>query len=122
MNLVALVALGGAIGSVSRYLLGILFKWIFPFAFPFSTLLINIAGSFCIGYLYSSFQHQSSFPIIKPLLIIGVLGGFTTFSSYSFEVLELLENKQIQKALLYVFFSNVFGIAAAYWGYKLFAS
>ena len=121
MNQVIWVAVGGAIGSVSRYLLGILLKWAVPAPFPLSTLLINILGSFFIGYLYSSYQHHDSFPIIKPLLIIGVLGGFTTFSSFSFEVVELLENKQMQKALLYVLFSNVFGISAAYWGYKLFS-
>ncbi|MDP1727138.1 MAG: fluoride efflux transporter CrcB [Bacteroidota bacterium] len=121
MNQVFLVAIGGALGSVSRYVLGWLIKLVFPVQFPLSTLFVNIIGSFFIGLIFSSLQHHSSFPIIKPLIIIGLLGGFTTFSAFSFEVIELIETKQMVKALLYILLSNGLGITAAYLGYKVLA-
>lgn len=114
-----LVAAEGAVGSVLRYLLGFVIKQTVAVSFPVATLVINVTGSLFIGLLFAYFQHHTSFNLIRPPLIIGLLGGFTTFYAFSFKVIELMENKQITKALLYVFMNNTFGISAAYIGYKL---
>jgi CrcB protein len=119
MKHVALVAVGGAAGSVLRYLAGLAFRPYSGQAFPLSTFTVNIVGCFFIGLFFAIWQHTEAFAIVRPLLIIGLLGGFTTFSSFSFEALSLFENKEHAKALLYITGSNVLGIAAAYLGYKL---
>jgi CrcB protein len=88
---VALVFLGGGIGAVARYALqGLVYRFL-PATFPYGTLAVNIVGSFLIGFLMSFFEERFLVtPALRVFLTIGVLGGFTTFSSFSYETVMLL--------------------------------
>ena len=102
-----LVALGGSIGASSRYLLYLISKNFFPANYLFfNTLIINILGSFLIGYLVV-FMENKNFPqdFLKYFLIIGILGSFTTFSTFSLESVELLVDKKFLLAFFYIFLS-----------------
>src|SRR5687768_6305760 len=89
------VALGGAIGSVLRYQLGRgMTQWLGPqtmIAFPWATLAVNIIGSLAMGVLAGWMQRGGSGETYRLLLGVGVLGGFTTFSAFSFELMMLIE-------------------------------
>ena len=86
---VVLVALGGAAGSVLRYWLGLLVVRVTGPGFPWGTLLINIVGSFIIGWLATGARPDAV--TLRLLLMVGLCGGFTTFSSFSLQTLELLQ-------------------------------
>ena len=112
-----LVALGGGIGSMLRYgtLLMINAKY-----FPWSTLAVNIIGSFLIGLILAlSIKEESILYNWKLFLATGVCGGFTTFSAFSMENMELLQNGKYLLAATYIALSVVLGIAAAFAGFKL---
>lgn len=111
-----LVSSGGALGAILRYSIGNLSKIYFFNSF-YTTLLINIIGSFLIGYLISlGYVKNFSENFIKYFLIIGFLGSFTTFSAFSYEVLDLFLSKKIFLSFTYVIFSISFCIIAAYVG------
>tara|TARA_B100002051_G_C16342330_1_gene442308 strand:- start:54 stop:422 length:369 start_codon:yes stop_codon:yes gene_type:complete len=114
-----LVASGGAIGALSRFFLGNIFHILFSSSF-FGTFLINFIGSFFIGYLIS-LGHTKNFSddFIKYFLIIGFLGSFTTFSAFSYEVIELFLSKKMFLSILYIFASIFFCIVGAYIGIHL---
>ena len=110
------VALGGMIGSVSRYLLGLI--PIKPSSgFPVITFIINIAGAFAIGLIAGALQKNSTLnPQLVLLLKVGVCGGFTTFSTFSLESLSLMQNGHVVTAALYIGASVLFGILAVLCG------
>jgi fluoride exporter len=114
------VAVGGGLGATVRYLLG---GWIVERlggAFPFHTLLINVSGSLAIGVFLVLFTERLVVdPAWRLLLVVGFLGGYTTFSSYTFEALSLLEEGDWLAALGYVLGSNGLGLLAAYAGMVL---
>lgn len=93
-----LVALGSAVGGVARYGIGLLVTARWGNAFPWGTLLINALGSFVIGYA----SGWAANPAVRLLVMVGLCGGFTTFSSFSLETLSLLRLGEWQKALAYV--------------------
>ncbi len=111
------VASGGALGAVLRYLVSL---WVgVQQVFPWATLTINIAGSFAIGMLWGWFAQAEWFQHWgRLLLVVGVLGGFTTFSAFSLESLTLLENGQTTSALTYVLASVVGCLLAVFLGFK----
>ena len=112
-----LVGLGGGIGSILRYATSLL---IGPKYFPYSTLAVNIIGSFVIGLaLGMSLKNEYFLNNWKLFLATGICGGFTTFSSFSAENMELLQNGKAPLALIYIAASVILGIAAAWVGYKL---
>jgi len=84
------VFIGGALGSLARFALSVLIDLI-PGAFPYATVIINIAGSLIIGFCYIYFTHKRKSSIGIALINIGFLGGFTTFSSFSLDNVTLLE-------------------------------
>lgn len=88
---VALVFLGGGIGAAARYgLQGLVYRFL-PATFPYGTIAVNILGSFLIGFLMAFFEERFLvMPSLRVFLTIGVLGGFTTFSSFSYETVMLL--------------------------------
>ena len=114
------VGLGGFLGANARYALG---TWIVQrtgVAFPWHTLLINVTGSLAIGaILVLLTERLVADPAWRLFLVVGFLGGYTTFSSYTFEGLELLREGEWLAALWYVLGSNLLGLAAAYLGMVL---
>jgi CrcB protein len=94
-----LVALGGAIGSVARYLLaGFVHRFASPY-FPFGTFVVNIVGCLVFGTIFAlSEQRFVIGPPLRAFLLIGVLGGFTTFSSFTFETFQLLRDGELMLA------------------------
>lgn len=117
-NALLWVALGGSLGAVGRFLIS---TWLFlPGRFPWATLVINIAGSLAIGVLWGVGQHQPWFEHWgRYLLVVGVLGGFTTFSAFSLETAALLEDGRQLQALTYVTASLAGCVLAALAGQRL---
>ena len=92
MEKVLFVALGGGIGAGLRYLLTELANLHGGAFFPYGTVLANIIGSFCIGVFFVFFSESSNLPpVVKLFFVTGILGGFTTFSSFSLETVTLIE-------------------------------
>lgn len=104
------VAIGGALGSVLRYLT------IFMVGAPLATMLINVLGSFAMGVLYVLLFQRTA---LSPLLMTGVLGGFTTFSAFSLDALKLFQSGQPGTALAYVAASVAFSLLAVALGAAL---
>ena len=102
-----LVAFGGSIGASTRYFFYLVSKNLFSPNYIFiNTLIINIIGSFLIGYLIFLLENKSfSQDFLKYFFIIGILGSFTTFSAFSLEAIELLVNKRFLIAFWYIFLS-----------------
>jgi CrcB protein len=113
-----LIGAGGFIGSVARYLVSRLNTRIEWFAIPLGTLTVNVVGSLLIGFLIGISEKS---PILtvewRMFLMVGLCGGFTTFSSFSGENLMLLRNGQILPLLLYTGLSVFLGFTAVYLGY-----
>jgi len=114
------VALGGALGSVARYALsGIAVRWLGA-AFPYGTLFVNVTGSFAIGLLAALVAADGRPQLgadARAFLLVGVLGGFTTFSSFSLETLNLARSGALAPALLNVAGSVVLCLAAVSLGF-----
>jgi CrcB protein len=119
LNAVLLAGLGGAIGSICRYLLGGWVHALVPLStFPYGTLVVNVSGCLVIGVIagISDFRHALG-PELRVFLMIGVLGGFTTFSSFAYETLALGRDAEFMRALVNVAAHVVLGLAAAWLGY-----
>ena len=113
------VATGGAIGASLRYLSSITIKFIYP-SFPFGTLFVNVLGSFIIGLLMNYLENRN-IPenFIRYFIIIGLLGSYTTFSAFSFEVIDLVNNQKIFISLIYILLSVSSCLFFAFLGYNI---
>lgn len=112
-----LVGLGGALGSMLRYAFSYWFK---HGSFPLATFLVNIIGSFIIGLVFAYALRNESFALTWRLfLAAGICGGFTTFSAFSLESLQLLQQQRIGLFFFYVIASLLLGLAATWLGYSL---
>lgn len=117
---IALVALGGAVGSVFRYLVGLGAIRLAGPGFPWGTLTVNLVGSFAIGLLTEAIvRRMGASPEMRLLLITGVLGGFTTFSAFSLDAVALFERGEVMSSAVYVAVSVGFSIAAVFAGLAL---
>ncbi|HLF86413.1 MAG TPA: CrcB family protein [Nitrospiria bacterium] len=85
--------------------------------FPWGTLGVNLLGSFIAGFLWEGFERAAVSPELRIFVFIGILGSFTTFSSYNLETFSLLRDGEIRLALSNVVVSNVLGIALIFIGY-----
>ena len=113
LQLILAVAAGGALGSVARYLAGIGATKLFGLAFPWGTLIINIAGSFLIGAFVEMFALKLDLPQeARVFLTVGICGGFTTFSTFSLDAYVLMERGDWGPAAAYMVASVVLSIAA----------
>jgi len=107
---VLLVALGGAIGSVARYLMGGWFASRLGPAFPYGTFAINISGSFIIGLFLAFAERRASLsPYWRLFFAVGFVGGYTTFSTFEYEAVRLLQDDELLLGALYVAGSVVTG-------------
>lgn len=117
---ILLVAIGGATGSVARYLTGLAMTRLLGPAFPWGTITVNIVGSFAIGILTELVARKLAAPMeMRLLLVVGFLGGFTTFSSFSLDTLALVERGAGLTAFGYVAASVILSLAAAFGGIAL---
>ena len=115
------IALGGALGSVARFAaVGYLTPLFAALKFPFGTFVVNILGSFLIGIAYVFLVEKTTLAVEWRLFFItGVLGGFTTFSAFSLEMLQLWQEGHAFNAMLYASCSVILGLAFAYAGMLL---
>ena len=109
---ILLVSVGGAVGSVMRFLTSVLVTRSEPFPFPVGTFAVNILGCFCIG-LFANLLPSNN---LRFLLITGFCGGFTTFSTFANETLSLANNNHMAMAFVYTISSCVLGISAVWLG------
>lgn len=111
-----LIALGGAIGSLLRYGCSRLFN---NSSFAFGTIAVNIVGSLLIG-AFLAYYSQEADAGKRLLLVTGFCGGFTTFSAFSLEALQLLQQSRFLTFFLYTFATIILGITATFLGFKFF--
>ena len=115
-----MVMLGGATGSLARYLVGTAIMTRVGGRFPLGTVFINITGSFLIGFLMTLFTERlSPHPALRLLLVVGFLGGYTTFSSFEWETLSLVRDGGWWLGLLNVTGSVALGYIAVWLGAML---
>ncbi|SDO59928.1 CrcB protein [Lutimaribacter pacificus] len=105
------VALGGALGASARYLTGVATMRLIGPGFPWGTLAVNIVGSFLMGVLVVVLAHKDA-TRLAPLLMTGVLGGFTTFSAFSLDTITLIERGQTMQAGFYIAASVILSLGA----------
>ena len=114
------VALGSAIGGVSRYLLGGLVQRMLDTTFPAGTLLVNVTGSFLLGAIIRyALETPSLTPEVRAFLTIGFCGGYTTFSTFSYETMALLEDGEWSRAGVYITASVILSLVATFLGLAL---
>jgi CrcB protein len=117
MNQILAIAAGGALGSVLRFLLS---TWVHSFAsraFPYGTLAVNVLGCLAMGFLFVLFVDRfSDNTVLRAGVLIGVLGGFTTFSSFSIETFNLIEQGEVVRGSLNIFGSLVLCLSATWLG------
>ena len=114
-----LIALGGGIGSMLRYLVASgVHEWANK-VFFWGTITVNIIGSFIIGIAWALFEQHVEQENLRLFIMIGILGGVTTFSSFSLETFTLFKNGELKLALGYILISNIGGITAAFSSYYL---
>jgi CrcB protein len=106
-----LIALGGAVGSLLRYLVGGRVQHLAPHGFPLGTLFVNVAGCFLIGIFIRQFMNVQTHNYVRALLVVGFCGGFTTFSTFSMETIGLFEGGEYARAIGYVTLSVVLSLA-----------
>ncbi|WP_291275338.1 fluoride efflux transporter CrcB [Flavobacterium sp.] len=118
---IILVLLGGGIGSVIRYLLSYFFNKYQTTFFPWPTFIANSLGCFLIGLFFAyTLKNNAQSETLKLLLITGFCGGFTTFSTFSLENLQLIQNQNYTLAISYTISSLLIGTIAVFLGFKFF--
>jgi CrcB protein len=116
---VAAVAVGGALGSLARYGVGLALPHT-PGTFPLGTFLVNVLGCLLIGALIVTITElREAHPLARPFLATGVLGGFTTFSTYAVDAQELLLAGHVATAAAYIVGTLVVAVAATWTGMRL---
>ena len=120
MRTAVLIGLGGFIGTILRYILSGLPYKLIDTSFPVGILLVNFIGAFSIGYFMEFSLTRSMFSDTTRMFVaIGVLGGFTTVSTFSYETIALFRSAQYVYGLLNVFLTNVFCLGGTMMGIKL---
>lgn len=116
------IGIGGGIGALLRYAVSTYTYKFLDGIFPWGTLVVNLSGCFCIGFLWCIFERYVISPNARMFLFVGILGGFTTFSSYGIETFNLLRDGESKMAAFNVLSSNVLGIACVFAGFAVSAA
>ena len=112
-----LVMAGAAAGGLARYVLGIAIMQRFPMRFPLGTLVVNVTGCFLIGVLMTVLTERWNVgPQWRLLLVVGVLGGYTTFSSFGWETFQAVRDGSPMIGLMNVLLSVILGYVAVWFG------
>jgi CrcB protein len=117
--LALVIFLGAGIGGLARYGVGIWTQTVTGPAFPWGTLLVNVTGSLLLTFLYVLLEGTAGSPEWRAFLGIGFCGGYTTFSTFSYETIRLLQDGEWRQATFYIVGSIVLSIAAALLGFRL---
>ncbi|MDY6958865.1 MAG: fluoride efflux transporter CrcB [Halobacteriota archaeon] len=112
-----LIAAGGAIGALSRYAISVTTWKRISGSFPFGTLFVNLIGAFVIGLLWGFAENKDFSSDMHSFLFVGILGSFTTFSTYSLETLNLFRAGNTGLALINILVINLLGITLAFLGF-----
>ncbi|MBF0604335.1 MAG: fluoride efflux transporter CrcB [Nitrospirae bacterium] len=114
------VALGGSLGAVGRYLISdAIYAWLGR-GFPWGTLFVNVSGSFIMGILFQVFSERyAEHGVWRAALLVGVLGAFTTFSSFSLETLQLIQNGEFRLSLMNIAASVILCLVGIWGGVVL---
>ena len=110
---------GGGAGTVLRYLVSSSSNRFFSSGFPVGTTIVNLSGSFVIGLLWSLMEFIDISPNLRAFLFIGFLGGYTTFSTFMLENLNLMRSSEIKGMIANIIISNVLGIILVIAGFVL---
>lgn len=113
---IGLLLLGGAIGTLVRYLLSGWTHKMVETTFPVGTLMVNLAGSFLIGLLWGLTEEQRFSSNLRMFVFVGLFGGFTTFSTFSLETMHMLKEGANAMAITNILVSNIGGIALVFLG------
>ncbi len=114
------IAIGGAVGSVLRFLVSKFIQTRVGIEFPVGTLLVNLSSAFLIGFFFAFFVERLDLsPNLRALLITGLLGGYSTYSTLFYEAYYMFFNGEWLKALLYLLISNGLGLLFVAIGYGL---
>mgnify|MGYP001553348423 CR=1 FL=1 len=119
MKILLVVGVGSFIGGAARYLVTLLIQNKFLSTFPYGTLAVNIIGCFLIGVIYGLSEKGNLSGEWRIFLATGIMGGFTTFSSFSNDTVSMLRDAQYWQALSYVGSSIIIGLAATFIGISL---
>ena len=111
------VGIGGFLGANARYIVSAQVAQRHGVGFPYGTGLINLTGAFLIGAIFTILTDRVvADPLWRQFIVVGFLGGYTTFSSYTFEAVALVQDGRWEAALVYVVGSNVLGLLACFLG------
>lgn len=114
-----IIGLGGAIGTILRYVMGGLDYRFSNGVFPISTLVVNVTGSLVIGFLWGIIDRFNFSPNMRMFVFIGILGGYTTFSTFSLETFNLMRDGEYRIAIMNAALSLALSVGAVFVGYIL---
>lgn len=113
------IAMGGSVGALLRYGISSWTQRMSNSSFPWGTLTVNVCGCFLIGLISALLAGQYLREEWRPFLLIGIMGSFTTFSTFGFETFELANEGQFTRAGINILLSNLAGLTAVWIGYRL---
>lgn len=114
---ILLLLAGGAIGTISRYGISGLTHRYFEGIFPWGTLMVNLSGALVIGFIWGLWETERISSDVRTFIFIGILGGYTTFSSYALETLNLFRDGETKLALVNILASNILGLLLVFLGF-----